>query len=482
MRARRALGAVALALALASPPARAEQRELVAVVHLHTTIGDGAATPLEIARAARRAGVDAVVVTDHLLERVSYAPWPLGNAIGVSRSRPSVLSYGAARYLAELAAAEKAVPGILVVPGVEVTPYARWTGSLLRGTLTLTGWHRHLLVIGLEVPSDLARLPALGNRRGGAYNGWSLLFTLPLAGLAWAARRVLSPSYQEARLGRFRLRQRRLPLAEILVGVGCLALLALAFPFRVEAYSAVGADPGAAPFGDLIARVRALGGVTVWAHPEARAEGEALGIRMMTDPYPGLVRTTSADGFGAMPEGTTALLPAGGLWDRALLDYLAGSRPVPPRALAEIDEHRDAAAIDFRILQTVFLVREPGHAGLVEALRAGRLYARWTPEGKEPLRLRSWSVEADGRSAGAGETIAAAGRVAVRLAVEGGQGEPVTARLVRGGEVIWTHRGAAPITAVLEDDGRRPTYYRLDVEGAYPYRLISDPIFVREAA
>jgi hypothetical protein len=471
-----------LALALSLAPARASERELVAVVHLHTTVGDGAATPLEIARAARRAGVDAVVVTDHFLERVSYAPWPLGNAFGVARSRPSVMSYGVARYLADLDAAEKAVPGILVVPGVEVTPYARWTGSLLRGDLTLNGWHRHLLVIGLEDPSALAGLPALGNRRGGAYNGWSLLYALPLAGLAWAARRALSPSYREARLGRFRLRQRRLPLPEILAGATCLVLLVLAFPYRVEAYSAVGADPGAAPFGDLIARVRALGGVTVWAHPEARAEGEALGIRITTEPYPGLVRATSADAFGAMPEGTTALLPAGGLWDRALLDYLAGSRPGPPRALAEIDEHRAAASIDFRILQTVFLVRGPGHAGLLEALRAGRLYARWTPEAREPLRLSSWSVESDGRSAGAGETIAAAGRVAVRLAVEGGQGETVTARLVRGGEVIWTQRGATPLTAVLEDEGRRPTYYRLDVEGAYPYRLVSSPIFVRAAA
>ncbi len=55
----------------------------------------------------------------------------------------------------------------------------------------------------------------------------------------------------------------------------------------------------------------------------------------------------------------------------------------------------------------------------------------------------------------------------------------VTARLIRAGEVIWTTRAAPPFDASVKDDPGGTTYYRLDVEGAYPYRLISNPIFVR---
>ena len=60
----------------------------------------------------------------------------------------------------------------------------------------------------------------------------------------------------------------------------------------------------------------------------------------------------------------------------------------------------------------------------------------------------------------------------------GGNGTPVTARLLRGGEVIWTTRGSPPIRAEVDDAAPAPTYYRLDVEGTYPYRLVSNPVTI----
>ena len=90
------------------------------------------------------------MLTDHLLQRVRYAPWPLGNVMGVAVSRPSVLSHGVARYLTALARAEGEAPGTLVLPGVETSPYSRFGGSPLAGSLELQGWHRHLLVLGID--------------------------------------------------------------------------------------------------------------------------------------------------------------------------------------------------------------------------------------------------------------------------------------------------------------------------------------------
>lgn len=474
------LTCVALWGACSAPGACApEYSEMVALVHVHTDVADGASAPEDLARAARAAGIDALVVTDHFLASVSYAPWPVGKVVGVTMSRPSVVGYGIARYLRTLSDAERAVPGILVVPGVEVTPYARFRGSLVTGTLELDGWHRHLLVIGVEDPQALASLPVVGNRAGGIYSAWSLLFLVPALGLAWSVRRIARPGHSESRIGAFRLRRRRRPLPEAALGALCLILLVAGFPFRVEAFAPVGGDPGDAAYREIFERVRSSGGVTVWAHPEARAAAEGFaGIRMLTEPYPDLVLRTPADGFGALPEGVKTLLPPGGLWDRALGASLRGPRPGRPFALAEADEHRSAGEIDFGVLQTVLLASQRTHAGLLDALRSGRLYARWTPERKEPLRLHDFSVESSGRFALGGESIAARGPRTIRFAVTGGDGSPVTTRLVRDGAVIWTTRGAPPIQATVDDSAPLPTFYRLDVEGAYPYRLVSNPVTV----
>ncbi len=453
--------------------------EMVAVVHLHTSLGDGRASPLELARAARSRGIDALVITDHFIERVSYAPWPIGTLVGVALSQASVVSSGIDRYMSALAQAEKD-SGILMIPGLEVSPYARWTGSILDRSLELQGWHRHVLVIGIEDPRAIARLPVFGNRAGGRYDLRSMLFLLPAVALAWAVRRVARSDYRESRLGAFRLRRRHVPWLAVCAGLGSLAILIAGFPFRVERFGPVGSDPGDAPFLFLERTVRDLGGVTSWAHPEAASEKTVLGVRLASAPYPDLVSRTDADAFGAFPEGVKTLLPPGGLWDRALRRHLEGGRRTAPYALAELDEHGTADRIDFHILQTVFLARERSHAGLVEALRSGRMYARWSPEAKPPLRLLSWSAgPASGTRGGAGDTVRADGPVTIRLSVAGGDGKAVTARLVRTGSVIWSTRAVPPFEATLTDDPEGAAYYRLDVEGEYPYRLISNPIFVR---
>ena len=476
---------VVLEAGAAEAPSRAggaRYSDLVAVVHLHTTLSDGLATPVEMARAARLAGVDALVVTDHFLERVAYAPWPLGNVTGIALSRPSVKSRGIGTYLKSLAAAEAAT-GILVLPGIEVSPYARWSGSLLTRTLRLEGWHRHALVIGIENAGELARLPVAGNLDGGRYAAWSILYLLPAAALAWSGRRALRPVYHETRIRQFRLRRRRLPIGEVLLGSAALVLLVLGFPFKVERFSPVAGDPGEAPFRLLEDRVHDLGGFIAWAHPEAAADKEFLGVRLSTEPYGGLVLKTDADAFGAMPEGVKSLLPVGGLWDQALRDHLQGRRRSAPFALAELDEHRAAGAIDLGILQTVMQVRERTHAGVLEAMKAGRMYGRWTPDRKPQLGLTEWSATSGDAAAAAGETLRSRGPVTIRLAVSGGDGAPAVARLVRAGSVIWSSRATPPFAAAVEDDSPGASSYRLDVEGAYPYRLISNPIFVvREGA
>ncbi len=476
--------AIALAGGLLTPLAGAAEpvpySEMIAVVHLHTSLVDGASSPGRMARLASAAGIDALVITDHFVQRISYGPVSLRPLLQFSWSRPSILSSGAGAYLAALEAARTEAPGIVIVPGVEVTPYARWHETPFSREFRLEGWHRHLLVIGIDDPSVLTALPVTGNPAGGDYTARSLLALLPLAVVAASARFLIPRARLARRASSWSPLKGARPMAVGLAGGVALFLLFIAFPFRVERYPAAGDEAGLAPYRDLIAWVREQGGVSIWAHPEAEADKEGFpGIGMFTTSYAGLIESAPADGFGALPEGVKTLLPAGGVWDRSLEEGLRGPRPGAPFALAESDEHGVARDIDFGALQTVFLVRDRSRDGMMEALRSGRFYGRWTPNGEPPLRLAAFRIEADGRSALSGGSLDATGPVAIHLTVAGGDGRAVTARLIRGGEGIWTTRSAPPIEATIEDHPARTTYYRLDVEGAYPYRLVGNPAVVR---
>src|SRR5206468_2021694 len=132
------------------------------------------------------------------------------------------------------------------------------------------------------------------------------------------------------RLGKFLLRKKKRSITEGLIGVASLAVLVAGFPFRVERWSAVGGDPGDAPFRLLEDQVRLLGGVTSWAHPEAAAEKEDHGIKIATSPYPELVARTDADAFGALPKGSSRSCRRGGSgtgrWRRT---SMGSARPPP---------------------------------------------------------------------------------------------------------------------------------------------------------
>src|SRR5262249_27024013 len=106
-----------------------------------------------------------------------------------------------------------------------------------------------------------------------------------------------------------------------------------------------------------------------------------------------------------------------------------------------------------------------------------------TPERQPPLRLIAWEIaSADGHTAFSGGALPAGGAVTLRFAVTGGNGALVSARLIRRGVVVWSARLSPPFEEVIRDDPSGPSFYGLDVEGTYPYRLIANPIFVTPPA
>src|SRR5262249_37301726 len=103
--------------------------------------------------------------------------------------------------------------------------------------------------------------------------------------------------------------------------------------------------------------------------------------------------------------------------------------------------------------------------------------------GLPPLRLTSWEIRGrENRAVTSGDSLRTSGPVSLHFALSGGDGSSMSVRLVRGGTVIWSARATAPYEKTLQDVPRPPSFYRLDVEGTYPYRLVSNPIFVIPAA
>ena len=100
------------------------------------------------------------------------------------------------------------------------------------------------------------------------------------------------------------------------------------------------------------------------------------------------------------------------------------------------------------------------------------------------LTLQSFSVRQGDVEAGSGETLQAGASepLEVRVGVHASDGGeyPVRALLVRNGQVVQLWMGRTPLRVVhREPAGAAPAYYRLEVRGAVPHQILTNPIFVK---
>jgi hypothetical protein len=225
----------------------------------------------------------------------------------------------------------------------------------------------------------------------------------------------------------------------------------------------------------------------VWSFPEARDTGTRnvgpVRVTWSTEPYPDdLLRTFRYTAFGALYEDTTRLERPGDGWDRMLGQYAAGERSRPAWGLGESGYHDSNAGKRLGRVQTVFLVRERSEAGILEALRQGRLYARQRTA-QTALALAEFGASSADARAVSGETLRPAPGATLDIAVAiDTAGAPVTdlkVVLVKDGAVAEAWAGATPFRTTHREtwDGR-PAVFRLEARGAGG-RLLSSPIFVR---
>ncbi len=213
--------------------------ELRVAIHVHTTFSDGKHSVEEIADTARNAGVDAVVLTEHFMDEISYGLPFVRRASSVTLRVPSLTPERMSSYLDATREAEKRT-GVLMLPGVEITPYYYWQGSLFRGDLTLRSADRSLLVVFPDRPDPEAliqALPTVASPAGRRFGIGSVVLLWPLIPLAWGLHRLVFPRVHVVRARYFVVRRiHRGWLAWVVAGIS-IAALGRSWPPTVPRFS-----------------------------------------------------------------------------------------------------------------------------------------------------------------------------------------------------------------------------------------------------
>ncbi|MBI4400205.1 MAG: hypothetical protein HY581_01060 [Nitrospirae bacterium] len=473
----------------------APRRPVVAAFHVHSTISTGSLSLDQLAERAERLGLDAVILSENFVLRYEYGQLPLRGVLRKTVTLPSVLDYGVDRFLADVADAQARHPRVLLIPGMEATPHYYWTGSLLNGDLTMHNSQKNVLVLGLSRANDFAALPVNGNHVSYQY-GWETALNLTpgllFAPAAWLWRRRTHRTIQVGVAQYSSTRRYRTP-AVVLGSVGSLLLLN-AWPFGQPVFSIYNDHLGYRPYQHFIDAVAQRGGIVVWSMPEARdftvhSFGPIGSVTIKTDPYPeALLLTAGYTGFGGVYQDTRTVTRPGGVWDEVMRRHLTGQRTRPPFVFGEIAFHTPGqAGIELNQVLTVFWVRERTAAGIVEAMRSGRLYALGQYHKEFGLRLDAFQVECEGgaRWAESGETLDPkhARDLAVRVSVSATDkgAHPISVTIIRTGQVIARLTGETPFEHRFSDQHvpvGEWSAYRLEITTGGG-EIVSNPIFVK---
>lgn len=493
------VGVVTAALSAPAVLAQETPAQLVTVVHVHSRATSGSLSLTRLAAMADAAGVDALVMTENLGYQFRYAPSWLRPFVQPTVAGPTLERYGIDRYLAELEQARTTTPRVTLVAGVEVPPYYYWTGSLLRGDLTLHDMQRNVLVLPpADDPEAATRLlyglPAVGNSNLRRLAGGSLALIVPgllLMGSAYGLYR---------RTGRSAWRRVLWP-ALALAGA---ALLIVNYPYTVAPLQPYGADAGPTAVQRLFDHVRESGGLAFWSMPEAvDYRSHRIGpvtARLSTDPYPAaLILTHGYTGFGGVYADTVAAWEPDGVWDEALRAYQSGERMTPPWLLGESAYHwPDHAGKQLDDVLTVVQTDGRGAADVLDALAAGAMYAVRREPGSADLRLGELALLADGGRAGAPPAVARLGEtlplpaagpasfdIVVRIEDLAAPGTAVVVEVVRNGALLRRFETVTPVHERWRetlDAGERAAYYRIVAYAGRPAYLVSNPVFARRGA
>ena len=446
-------------------------RALPGLIDLRSNFSDGKHSIDELVLMARSRGFKVLFINDHERIKLSYGINPFRNIFRYTKEFPSIMTHGPEKFLKKIERVSKKYPDMIIIPGCETSPFYYWTGSWFKKNLTAHEYDRRILILNLDRAEDYDLLPTLGNKN-------SLKYTRDLLpGLIFYIVPFLIGAFLLKWRGFFRY------MGGFLLIFSILGMMDYN-PFRSSLFSPYKGDQGIAPYQEVIDYVNQRGGFTFWNYPEQKSGRRKHGpIYVDTPPYPQvLLQSKNYTGFSAIYGEYTTVTKPRGTWDRALLEYCRGQRERPPWAISTADFHEEGRlGLKLGAFPTTFLVNKVTKAGVLEALKKGRMYDS-RGDGAVWPTIDDFHVtgKAD-RKAFMGETLTAARFpvISLRIAYNTGKEAPVTIQLIRGGELIQTFSGTAPMEVEFVDKGVPEgalTYYRLMDPREF---LISNPIFVR---
>ena len=450
---------------------QARALELKTGVHIHTNFSHGdKQTMAQVVQRATEKKLDAVIITDTLITKFQYGLRPFENVLKVSGSQGSILKEGPRKYLNTINSLRKQYPELLIVPGTEAAAFYRWEGDPFK-KLIMKDWHRHMLIFGLEKPSDFSGLPVMGNSRSYPLDWKLLAAALALALVLWRSWRHLG------RRGR------------IAAGIfGALGFFLL-YPFATPRWSVYSETTPWEPYRALAAYAQSKGALAFWAHPEAPNWLQPQQVKgplyVAADQYPdGLAQVPEINGFAMFMEGYKHMMQPGAEWDAALLSYTEGKRPVPPWALAELDFVAPGymgTDIDTAYMLVSADAKTP--AALLDGLRRGSFQSVMGSDGGA-MRFSKWEMRASPAvTASAGQELELQGKAALSVGLEKSSGTISGAELsiVCDGELLSRQLVEFPSEIKVDYSPRRQRGYCRAYAINTNSMASSNPIFYRRS-
>lgn len=454
-----------------------EWRQLPGVIHVHTSFDNaGALCPDRLADMAKEQNLEFLITADHDLQSMQYGLYPFRNLLRRREERSSVLKIGPDLFLKQIRQANQKQKQVLMIPGVQSSPFYYWTGNPLTGTLTANDYRKELLLVGLQKPEDYEGLPLM-------HRGFSTRYTgvfLPQSFFFLAAIFVsIFFLFQK---------KKHMKITGGIIGLLAFLLLIDHHPFPSSRFDPYHGNQGAAPFQEVINYVAKRNGLVFWAHPESNfaVRGVPLGpATLKTLHYPeDLIRTDGYTGFEALYGDRITATDPGNHWDRTLLAFCREQRATPAWGIAGADFHGHSERERLDRYQTVVLVKEKTTEAVLDALAKGRCYCLLKTPKQGRLSLDTFKLvdEKTGVSAIVGEELSTRGlpiMMATISVVDGAQSR-IVVTAVRNGSVIKTITGDTPLDIHLSDPHkvRDRSFYRLMVKGGPAGKLISNPIFL----
>lgn len=448
------------------------------VIHIHSNVSKEGALPLrKIVSLARDKGIKILVFSDTFLQQWEYGLPVFSNIFKISKDTRSASKYGISNYLKDLQKTRDEFPDMVILEGVEVTPFYWWSGNLFKGIPVLHDGNKHLLVIGLKNKLDYTHLPVVCNRYLFPQLKDALFLLFPFS-LIFLGISLIKKRKKNKSLG-------------FVINILGILFLFNSFPFSSSQYYPCNGDKGPLPFQKLINYVNNKSGLAVWAHPEvARTQsiGKYLNVNFSTPSYTdSLMLTSGYAGFGInlLSEASRNLILAGKAWDDLLINYCLGKRSKPAWVIGEADYQGNGQIGN---IQNMFFLPEFKPDAAYRALGEGKLYIRYCSENKVNIFLEDFRIEdtqAAGNSASIAEEIKLNGKP--KLCIKGNYAispfQDIRLEVIRDGKIIkefkLSNDGLFDIE--FQDDyleTKSPkSYYRLNFFAGDKIILATNPIF-----